>query len=63
MRALISTTIVEQVAENKTACVREVRIFGWLVKHEEVYSEGIGHGKTIGFNVLPDQREYVEDEE
>lgn len=63
MSVLFSTKIIEQVNGNKTSFIREVRFFGWLFKKEEVYTECMENWKAIGFNVFPDQREYVEDED
>lgn len=62
MRIPISTKIVEQSSEEGTVCIREVRLFGWLVKREEMYSDCEERQRPVGFNVFPDQREYIEDD-
>lgn len=58
-----SVKIIEQAEGNKTALIREVRFFGWLVKKEEVYTEGVESNRTIGFTALPDLKEYIDEDD
>lgn len=47
---IISIMEKQLTSGNKTAYIREVRVFGWLIKKEEVYSDSEESGRAVGFN-------------
>lgn len=63
MTTPISITIAQREDEKNSAYVREVRFFGWCVKREEIFSEGLSRDRPIGFESFPDERTYIDEEE
>lgn len=63
MRIPITVTIAQREGDGNTTFVREVALFGWVVKREEVYTEGECSQRSVGFTAFPDERVYTEDED
>lgn len=62
MKIPISIAIAQKDDDRSSIYVREVRFFGWCVKREEIYSEGLSRDRPIGFESFPDERTYIEEE-